>query len=247
MGEAVFDDIAGWYDEAIRRGPQSLHHGLVVPIVLDLAGDVEGLSVCDVGCGQGVVARGLADNGASVFGADISSKLLGVARRYERDEPRGVVYERGDAQVLDGIEDAAFDGVLCNLVLMDVPDLDACLSSVARVLRPGGWLVFSITHPCFQAPNARWSEREHDGSVAREVGDYFTEGYWHPDTEGVRGKAGTHHRTISTYVNDLARAGFVIERFVEPRATGSLAGLVPGYRVVPPHLISRCRKPMAGG
>ena len=244
MDKAPFDEIADWYDEAIKSGPQSLVHDLVVPAVFDLVGNIEGQKICDLACGQGVIARQLTEQGAEVVGVDLSEKLLDIARRYEQEKPRRIHYKLGDAQVLYNFADASFDGVVCNLALMDIPDLDACLSTVRRILRPGGWFVFSITHPCFQTLTSRWIEDE-DRTIIRGVRDYFVEGFWRSDyPEGVRGKVGSHHRTMSTYVNTLVRAGLIVERFAEPRAAGRLAERVPGYREVPPLLIARCTKPV---
>jgi SAM-dependent methyltransferase len=242
VSRAAYDEIAGWYDEVIRSGPQSLFHDLVLPAVLELAGEVEGIRVCDLACGQGVVARALAERGAEVVGIDVSKGLLDIARRYEREELRGISYVLGDAQGLAGVEDASFDGVVCNLALMDIPDLEACLSAVARVLRTGGWFVFSVTHPCFQTPASSWTEDE-NGNSWRTVRGYFAEGFWRSDLpEGIRGRVGAYHRTLSTCMNALSGAGFALERLTEPQSTGRLAGEVPGYREVPPILVARCKK-----
>ena len=81
-----YDDIAGWYHEAIREGTLAPFHGWIVPIVVDLAGDVEGCGVYDLDCGRGVAARSLADRGARVLGVDTSEKQLGIARLYEHKE-----------------------------------------------------------------------------------------------------------------------------------------------------------------
>lgn len=178
-------------------------------------------------------------------GVDVSGKLLDIARGYERNEPLGVSYMLGDAQNLEGIEEASFDGVVCNMALMDIPDLDATLRAVARVLRTDGWFVFSITHPCFPTPALGWTQRV-DEELGREIPNYFAEGFWRRgNPEGVRGKVGSHHRTMSTYVNVLARAGLTIERLAEPQAPGHLAECVPGYRDVPPFLAVKCLKPDA--
>ena len=61
MSAASYDEIALWYDESLKSGPLALFHGLVLPVVLDLAGDVAGQRVCDLACGQGIVARRLAE------------------------------------------------------------------------------------------------------------------------------------------------------------------------------------------
>lgn len=243
MGRAAYDEIAGWYDEAIRTGPLALFHEWVIPIVLDLAGEVKDRRVCDLACGQGIVARRLVGLGAEVVGVDVSAGMLDLARGYERDAPRGVTYIRGDAQTLDAIADRTFDGVVCNLAFMDIPDLEATLRAVARVLRPGGWFVFSITHPCFPTPSLGWTHRGDEG-LPQEIPDYFAEGFWRrANPEGVRGKVGSHHRTLSTYVNALARTGLTVKRFAEPQATASLVDRVPGYGEVPPFLVAKCEKP----
>jgi 2-polyprenyl-3-methyl-5-hydroxy-6-metoxy-1,4-benzoquinol methylase len=180
MSWAAYNDIADWYDEIVRTGPQSLHNDFVIPALLDVAGDVEELRVCDLACGQGVVARELARCGASVVGVDVSEKLLAIARRYEREESLGISYLLDDAQTLAGVENANFDGVVCNMALMDIPDLTACLGSVARILRPAGYFVFSITHPCFLPPDSpRWT-RDEDGTISLKVSGYFEEGFWDP-------------------------------------------------------------------
>ncbi|MDP9409730.1 MAG: class I SAM-dependent methyltransferase [Actinomycetota bacterium] len=247
MTGSDYDEIAGWYDEAVRSGSLALFHEFVIPTLLDLAGETEGRRVCDLACGQGIVARRLADRGAAVVGVDVSEGMLDLARRYEREEPRGVTYARADARTLDGVEDAAFDGVVCNLALMDIPDLRATLRTVARVLRPEGWFVFSITHPCFPTPSLGWTRRV-DEELAREIPDYFAEGFWRRENpEGVRGRVGSHHRTLSTYVDALVRAGLTIQRLVEPRATQDVAERVPGYGEVPPFLAVRCEKPADRG
>ena len=84
-----------------------------------------------------------------VDGVDISEKMLRIARRYEQEEPLGIVYLLDDTQTLGRLESAAFDGIVCNMALMDIGDVTACLDSVARILQPEGWFVFSATHPCF--------------------------------------------------------------------------------------------------
>ena len=48
---------------------------------------------------------------------------------------------------LSKFPDGPFDGVVCLWTLMDIPDAEATLASVARVLRPEGWFVMCVTHP----------------------------------------------------------------------------------------------------
>ena len=237
---ASYDTIATWYDESVRTG--SLMHDVVMPVLFELLGDCRGKHVCDLACGQGIVARELARRGATVTGVDIADKLLEMARFEEVREPLGISYSHEDAQVLEGLQDASFDAVVCNMALMDIPDIRATFSSVQRILEQDGIFVFSMTHPCFLPPQSQFRIKD-DGTIVREVNNYFIEEFWKSDNvNGVRGLVGSYHRTLSTYLNALMAAGLMIEYMVEPPATGRVAERIPGYREVPVALIVRCRK-----
>ncbi len=240
MRTARYDAIAAWYDTTVRSG--SLFGDVVLVSLFDLIGDVADCSLCDLACGQGRIARELARRGARVIGVDLSAELIAIARRDERVEALGVTYLVDDAQQLVQVGDTQFDGVVCNLALMDIPDLAAVTHTIWRILRPGGWLVFSITHPCFEAPHAQWLH--HAEGAIRAISQYFQEGEWFStNKEGVRGQVGAQHRMVSTYLNTFVAAGFNLERVVEPQVTGELAVRMPAYCTVPPFMLMRWIKP----
>lgn len=236
---SAYDEIAEWYDAWV--GGDSMPEDDFFRAVASLMGDVGGLRVCDLGCGQGRVARYLADRGAEVVGVDVSAKMLEIARRYEAAEPRGIAYVRADIERPDAPDVGTFDGVVCNMALMDIPSLEPALRTVSRLLRPGGWFVFSILHPCYNP--ARSGEQATTEGWIRTVAGYFTEGYWRSDTRpGPPGKVGSYHRMLSSYVNALCEAGLTIERMAEPRLTGRHAERRPVWTEVPAALAVRCRK-----
>jgi ubiquinone/menaquinone biosynthesis C-methylase UbiE len=236
-----YDSVAAWYDTFVRFDANA--GNFVLPHLFELAGDVRGLEVCDLACGQGRLSRELALRGAHVLGVDISEALLTMALRAEEFSPQGITYRLDNAESLASIPDMRFDGVLCNMALMDIDDLDAVLRTVFRILRPSGWFVFNITHPCFESPGAEWLTTP-DGMFSREIRHYFGEGYWRSNNpNGVRGKVGVHHRMVSTYVNALIQGGFAIEQMLEPQADGVVAERVPGYRVVPSFMLMKCIRP----
>src|SRR5258708_37805866 len=113
MARSTYDVIAEWYDSWVGTHP--MREDSFFPAVEALLGEVVGRRICDLACGQGRVARHLADLGASVVGIDLSEKLLAIARRYEEAEPRGIEYRQADAQDLDGVADGAFAGVICHM------------------------------------------------------------------------------------------------------------------------------------
>ena len=241
--DAPYDAIAEWYDEYVRTEP--LLAEVVIPATLRLIEEAvrpQDTIICDLACGQGIIARELAQRGAHVTGIDISERLLALARSQPVAAPYAISWRHDDAQVGRTLADASFDGVVCNMALMDIPDLVAALRTVARILRPGGWFVFSITHPCIQMPNSDWMTRP-DGATIRGTGDYFAEGFWQPaGAPGVRGRVGARHRTLSSYLNALGAAGLTQDRALEPPATEALIAKTPGYRALPPALLLRCRR-----
>jgi 2-polyprenyl-3-methyl-5-hydroxy-6-metoxy-1,4-benzoquinol methylase len=89
MTTAAWDEIADWYD-SMRSGGWGPIQTEQSP--LDLIGNVSGESVCDLACGQGVMARLLTERGAKATGVDISEKLLEIARLYGSESPLGATY-----------------------------------------------------------------------------------------------------------------------------------------------------------
>ena len=218
---AAYDDVAEAYSHALDPGGA----GLVDPVLSELIGDVAGGDVLSLACGQGQDARLLARLGATVTGVDVSEAMLRRAREHEAADPRGIAYVHGDAQDAP-FADASFDGVVCHMALMDMPDLAAAVHSVARVLRDGGWFVFSIVHPCYHP---------HVEIVDDYLLDHRYAKLRPPDWLPPH----AYHRPLADYVNDLAEAGLRIERVVEEHTPGrpADAGRVPGLlyaRVVKP-------------
>ena len=234
-----WSDLADWYDELVASGRSP--HGTAVAATLQLTGEVSGRRVLDVACGQGIATRALAVAGAVVTGTDVTGALLAAAEAHESEEPLGIEYVQADAQTLEPFADAGFDVITCQLALMDIPDLDATLSAVQRVLRPGGVFVAVLAHPCFLAPHAATVPGP-DGRDGRLVVDYLDEVFWRSaNPEGVR-RAGAYHRTLSTYLNTLVRHGFVLEATLEPPASGAHAQEHPVYTRVPVVFAVRARR-----
>lgn len=226
-----YESIAAWYDNQVRTDP--LYRQMVLPSMLKLAGPVDGLTVCDVACGQGLVSRELAERGARVIGVDISPALLSLGRQQEAQRPLGIEYRLDDAQTLATLPAVSVDAVTCGMALMNIPDIAASAGAIKRVLKAGGWFVATITHPCFQTPVSRWVQHA-DGRMLREVAGYFDEGFWQSANPGsVRARIGEHHRTFASYVNTFAAAGLYLEQVDEPRASGERAVQSPGNLEVP--------------
>jgi SAM-dependent methyltransferase len=138
--------------------------------------------------------------------------MLAHARRLEAESPLDIVYVCADAATTDWWDGLAFDGVLSNMALMDIDDLDGALSAAAKVLRPGGWFSLSVFHPCY--PGGKEGSLSGLPSWPPDYG-YAHEGWWTTQGDGVRGRVGANHRTLATYLNAVTRAGFALEEFAE--------------------------------
>lgn len=228
---ARYDEIADFYDGVVGDGVTDP----ATAALLDLASEVRGLRLLDLACGQGRIARELARRGAHVVGADISEALLDKARAAENTGPLGITYLHADATSPGSLAGDIFDGVVCNFGLSDIDDLDAALATIARVLRPGGWFVFSIVHPCFPGWDADAPSSWPPG------GAYYDEGWWLARNPGFRGKVGANHRMLSTYLNLLVRHHLSIEEVAEPAPGPEWDARMPDADPVPVYLVALCR------
>ncbi|HJU19671.1 MAG TPA: class I SAM-dependent methyltransferase [Stellaceae bacterium] len=226
------------------------------PAFLALLPSVANLAGLDIGCGEGSNTRLLAKRGARMTAVDISPTFLRHAQAAELTEPLGIRYVQADAGFLPCAE-GTFDFATAFMSLMDMPDQQTALAEAHRVLKPGGFLQFSILHPCFVPPHRRVL-REPDGRVrAIEVGGYFDmvdgriDTWWFstvPAEERARVppfREPRFHRTLSTWLNMICEVGFAIERLGEPHADGATAAAVPTVAdtlVAPLFLHIRARK-----
>lgn len=196
---------------------------LVATLVSCLGNRLANARVCDLCCGEGYLGRFLLQHGVrEVVGVDRSSTLIEEARR--RGNSPLLSYRVDDAQQLASVRDDAFDVVVSQMSMMDVADHPKLFAAVRRVLADGGPFVFSLLHPCFEGRPFHVRDApphvldENGEPVAFAVRRYATEGFFDSGGVGVRGRMGSYHRKISTYVNDLLASGFVLERLEEPLA-----------------------------
>ena len=211
-----------------RAGFDVYRDHLNTPAFFALLPDVAGLSGLDIGCGEGHNTRLLARHGARVTGIDISETFIAHARQAEADEPLGIDYRVASAVQLP-FADGTFDFATGFMSFMDVPETDQVLAEAFRVLKPGGFLQFSICHPCFDTPHRRNLRDAGGRTYAIEVGDYFRnlEGEvseWLFTAAPPEAKAGLPKfrtprftRTLSQWLNLLIGVDFRLERLAEPR------------------------------
>ena len=146
-------NAAAWTQLA-RAGYDVYRDYLNTPAFFEMLPSVKGLSGLDIGCGEGHNTRLLSKCGALVTALDISEVFAQHARRLETQEPLGIDYLVASAVELP-FADAAFDFATAFMSFMDIPETKDVFAEAYRILKPGGFLQFSISHPCYDTPHRR--------------------------------------------------------------------------------------------
>lgn len=212
MAQNIYDDegfFAGY--STLPRSIDGLDAAAEWPTLQTLLPEMSGMRVLDLGCGFGWFCRWAAARGAtSVLGVDVSARMLERARA-DTDDAR-VSYRQDDLETIE-LDPAAHDLVYSSLTLHYLPTVDRLADQVFRSLAPGGRFVFSVEHPLYTAPSAPAFVDGPHGSPVWPLDGYLDEG--RRVTDWLAPGVVKFHRTIGTYVESLARAGFRVDRLVE--------------------------------
>jgi len=224
-----------------RRGYDIYRDYLNTPAFFAMLPDVENLRGLDIGCGEGHNTRLLARRHARVSAIDISDVFIGYAKESEAQEPLGIDYRVASAVDLP-FDDNAFDFAIGCMSFMDIPETERVFAEAYRVIKPGGFLQFSITHPCFDTPHRRNLRDENHITYAIEVGEYFRDRNGEIDEWLFKAAPGDEKlnlrkfriprftRTLSFWLNTIIEAGFQLERVNEPRPSDETVAVQPGLQ-----------------
>jgi SAM-dependent methyltransferase len=197
---ASYDGIAGKYAETVDTKPWNAYYER--PALISLLPSLENARVLDAGCGSGWYAEYLLSHGAAVTAVDLNSEFVALTLVRVGDRAR---VQQADLSCPFGFaEDGEFDVILSALVLHYLRDWHPVLCEFRRVLKPHGTLVFSTHHPFMD-----WNLFNKD--------DYFAIELLEDDWK--IGKVSFYRRPLTVISQDLDRAGFCIERILEPQPT----------------------------
>ena len=166
-----YDKWAGVYDHDLNPMP-----AIEEPVVQDLAGDVRGLNVLDLGCGTGRHALWLAKAGANVTAIDFSEGMLAEAAR--KPGAGSIRFQQHDLHEPLPFDDGTFDLIVSGLVLEHLRDLKTIFAEVHGVLKPAARFVVSTMHPAMflRGSQARFTDPDSGqiispGSYAHHLSD----------------------------------------------------------------------------
>lgn len=245
VGTFGWDEMTDWWDAKMGDEGDLWHRALIDPPLLRLVGDVAGTRLLDLACGNGYLSRRFARQGAIVVGVDANAPLIERARAREAQEPLGITYHVGSAEHLAMLEDGAFDLVVCNMALMDIENAAGAIQEVARVLRPGGRFVASLSHPCFDKVDTSGWTIEYIyplTTIWRKISRYREIAAADLPWELVPGQTvmtRAYHRPLSWYFRALRAATLVVAALEEPEPTEELASSRQGPWIaeIPLHVV----------
>lgn len=183
------------------------------PTTYSLLPDVDGLDVLDAGCGPGITSKHLVTESATVVGIDVSPSMLEHARERVGEAAEFLQADLGEPLPFGA---GRFDLVYSSLAFDYVENWEQLFGELARVLRPGGNLVFSCGHPI-----ADYLYFEPEDYFATEQVSAVWDGFGDPVD------VPTYRRPFAATVNPLLAAGFQLERLAETKPTERFRELDP--------------------
>ncbi|WP_223879727.1 class I SAM-dependent methyltransferase [Paenibacillus spiritus] len=248
-----WEGIAEFWDDYMGEQSNRFHREIVRPSTEELLKVTEGQMILDIACGNGNFSRRLADLGAEVVAFDYSATMIERALLRSTDYLNRIQYQVVDATNYDSLIELGigrYDGAVANMALMDIADLTHLTRALQQLLKRNGVFVFSIPHPCFQAPNTRKIHETEDinGEIVTrnsvQISKYLTP---EPtETIGIKGQPVSHlifHRPLSYYVQLFLSTGFVLDGWEEPSfQIDEDSGKRFDWYELPPAVLFRFRK-----
>ena len=208
----MYESFADEYAQHSQRSPANRYYDR--PAILDLAGDVAGLRVLELGCAAGALSEHLVDRGASLLGLDREPRMVELAGHRLQDRARFAVADLADPLTM--VDSGSMDLVVASLVLHYLEDWSNALAELRRCLAPGGSLVMSVHHPA-----ADWVWAGHPEYLATTL----INDTWQLGEQSV--EVSYYRRPLSEVFGQLRDAGFVVDQLTEPRPLPELRDVDP--------------------
>ncbi|WP_427385593.1 class I SAM-dependent methyltransferase [Janibacter sp. G56] len=179
---------------------------------LRVLGDLRGKVVLEIGGGAGQCSRWVRSRGAHAVATDLSGRMLATGAEINARRPEDAVpLAQCDAVALPFADECVDIVFTAYGALPFVADSAGLLREAARVLRPGGRLAFSTTHPF------RWALPDvPDAEGLTVTMSYFDRTPYVEVDEAGRVSYVEHHRTLGDRVREITAAGLRLVDVIEP-------------------------------
>ncbi len=252
----IWNRKAAYWDEYMGEG-NAWHLQLISPAVECLLELRSGETILDVACGNGMLARRLAHLGARVVACDFSAVFIERARARRAEFLDQIEYSVVDAtnrEELLALGEGRFDGATCTQGLMDMPAISPLFEAIARLVKPGGRFVITVSHPCFNTTTMRMvAERIDDENGLRTETAVKLRRYLTTESgkgTGIPGEPEPHYyfdRSLSELLGAGFKAGLVLDGIDEPSFEQGPPGSNPlswsSLPDIPPVFAARFRVP----
>lgn len=185
---------------------------------LGLFGELKNKKVLDIGCGSGHSLAYMAEKGASeLWGVDLSETQIRTAEGTLKDVKHHLFCAPMESEI--GLPKQYFDVVYSIYAIGWTSDLSATFGLIHNYLKPGGSFIFSWDHPLYGHLKSQNGELCLDGS-------YQVEGMiQYQNFKGEEAPVIIPKRKMSTYINELIKAGFTIESMIESEVSSEFDGV----------------------
>ena len=242
----VYEDD-DFFDDFLRSRFNEVNFNdcIETPILFAMLPDIHGKSILDIGCGMGQHTKRYSEMGAeSVMGIDISEKMLEYAK--EHNDAEIITYQLLAMEDIETIG-RKFDLITSSLVFDYVEDFDGLMQKIYNLMEEGAEFVFSMSHPIVTAWDGtydRYTRTETGERLYANLRNYCVEGLRKVDW--VINGYECYHRTVSTIINALIKAGFIIEECQEAHISDDMrrqySDLFGGTVHRPEFIFFRCGK-----
>lgn len=225
-GKELWNQKAQFWDKLQGERGNRFHQELVSPSVETLIGQVDGKQILDIGCGNGQLARRMAELGAKVTATDFSENLIQLAQK--RGTPIGfpiqyLFMDATDEKALLSLGVEKFDCITSTMAFMDIPDLEPMFRAAKNLLKAHGFFVFATGHPAFFTNNTAFISEmnEIDGKAVYTHSLRVTHYLHLPPQKGVGApnEPTPHyyfHRPLHELLGVAFKHGFVLDALLEP-------------------------------
>lgn len=218
-----WDKMARAYEDFTNR-PDSYSSAIEMKAIEALLPDLTGKAVLDLGCGTGRFSFMMEKrNPEKIIAMDLSESMLEIGRDLAKERNSKVQFLQKDIEVLTEIESGSMDFVFSSTVLHFIPNIDAVIHEMHRVLMVGGTCILSVIHPVYSAlypiahddelfpEDVEWEVNYLNQNIRAYVQPWIE---YNQNVENFLTRS--YHHTMSDYINSFVKAGFLINRLIEP-------------------------------